>query len=423
MKTYPVVDLTGDKYLNPDGYVWNDGEGSHERAVGQITSISVHHDAANRPHDYDSVGRYHAEAAEHYQRLGNGLQYHAKIDNQGTIFLIRPFTTWLNVVGSSANVSTLAVCLDGDFQTGQQQPTQEQYEALKQLLDELSTQHPEFPANQSNVYPHRFFSATDCCGDNLVPFVDSYRNNGGNVEIPQVGYDWPSMQPNQPVPAPAPDVSALPVMTHPASTPAPEPTPPTYWRLKDQTGTQLAAYSNEANALAGWGERGNSQDIRIISPDGTDVTPAPQPPAGGQGGSVPTPTPEPASVPAVEPMVVGNSATPPAQGGALDIIPRSGTATLGKAAKIYDLLTLQPVGIVAASDLNPKTLTIKGSVEVDGLWYLLTQNMVDATANGVYHGIRVSDFLPKQDATAVQVESGFFNSISKFLSGLWPFKH
>src|SRR6476620_11254094 len=124
MKQYlsEAIDLTGDSYLNPVPAVYDNGV--HNRSVGQITSISIHHDASPRPHDYDSIARYHQEAAEHYARLGPGLQYFAKIDNVGQIFYIRPFTTWLYAVGSAENVTTLPICLDGNFET--QQPTREQ---------------------------------------------------------------------------------------------------------------------------------------------------------------------------------------------------------------------------------------------------------------------------------------------------------
>lgn len=218
MKVYPLVELTSDKYLNPDGYIWNDNEGSHYRHLNQITSFSIHHDAAPRPHGYDSVGRYHTEATEHYLRLGFGLQYHFKIDNQGTIFQIRPLDTWLNCIGSAENLTTLAICLDGNFET--ETPTQEQFEALKQLLDDLSTNHPEFPAAQGNVWPHDHFSATACCGANLIPWVNMYRDNMGAVGVPQVGYDWPTMQANPMPPAPAPPAT-LPPAVHPAPVPTP----------------------------------------------------------------------------------------------------------------------------------------------------------------------------------------------------------
>ena len=203
MKNYigEIVDLRGDSYLNPANALYPDG-GRHQRAVGTITSIAVHHDATVRPHNYDSVARYKQEAREHYNRLGPGLQYHFKIDNVGTIFWIRPLELWVWAVGAQENVSTINICLDGYFHPDvNQKPTREQYEALKQLLDWLCTQHPEFPADQNDVRPHRFYSSTACCGNTLVPFVDGYRNGLGNVEIPTESvYDWPELQPHTETP-------------------------------------------------------------------------------------------------------------------------------------------------------------------------------------------------------------------------------
>jgi hypothetical protein len=216
-----INDLTGDSYLNPVGAAYGDGSGTHQRNVASITSISVHHDASTRPHDYDSVARYRQEAAEHYARLGPGLQYHYKIDNTGVIFKIRPHETWLYVVGSAENTSCLAICLDGDFETGAQTPTREQYEALSQLVINLCDNHPEFPATYPNVRPHRDYSPTDCCGDYLVPYVYAIKDKASAEAIPgDAVYDWPELQPAPP-PAPTP-----PPAPAPAPKPAPAPTPP-----------------------------------------------------------------------------------------------------------------------------------------------------------------------------------------------------
>lgn len=226
MKTYQVVDLTGDGYLNPVGAAYGDGSGTHQRNVNKITSISIHHDAMIRPHDYDSVARYKQEAAGHYNRLGPGLQYHYKIDNTGVIFKIRPLTTWLYVVGSAENVSTIAICLDGYFHPPyNQQPTREQYEALGQLLTELCEQHPEFPATWPDVRPHRDFSATACPGDGLAPWVFAIQSKKDALNIPaSATYDWPSYQPSTPDPKPT-DPVPTPPSTTPSPTPAPIPAP------------------------------------------------------------------------------------------------------------------------------------------------------------------------------------------------------
>lgn len=263
MKSYitEMVDLTGDSYLNP---AWPE----HQRPENWITSLAVHHDAQSRPHDYDSVARYKAEASLHYQELGPGLMYHYKIDNTGVIFKVRPHTLWLHAVGSQENTSTINICLDGYFHPDQNQvPTLEQYEALKELLDWLSTQNPQFSAAQSDVFPHRHFSATACCGDTLVPFVDGYRLNGGNVAIPNVPYDWPSLQPDSQTVQP-PSQPALPVPTPASPADSSIPTIEVNYRVYSQ-GKQIGAYKVASNAVNKF--RADGGDT-IKDGNGVDVT-------------------------------------------------------------------------------------------------------------------------------------------------------
>ncbi|MET3349052.1 UNVERIFIED_ORG: hypothetical protein ABID57_000721 [Arthrobacter sp. UYEF1] len=253
MKDYigQIIDLTGDSYLNPVPAVFDNGV--HTRRVGQITSLSIHHDASLLQHDYDSVARYHSEAAEHYKRLGPGMQYHYRIDNVGQIFQIRALTTWLYCVGSSENVTTLAICLDGNFEL--QQPTREQLEALYQLVENLCTQHPEFPATWPDVRPHSDFSATACCGANLrnriYPIVDQA---SAQAQLLNVGdYDWPTYQPDYaaptppapavpvPVRVPEPTIPASTVTTPPVAPATPPPVPEVVNQTPCTTETQQAA--------------------------------------------------------------------------------------------------------------------------------------------------------------------------------------
>lgn len=197
MKTYPITDLQGDAYLNP-------GWSSHQRTLGSITHIAIHHDAVQRPHSYDSVARYRSEAKEHYNRLGPGLQYHYKIDNIGTILKIRPHTTWLYAVGTNANTSTVHICIDGYFHAPyNQQPTREQYEALAQLIVKLTG---ELRVPYANVWGHRSFKATACPGDNLAPYVFQVDSQATANNIPNVPYDWPDLQPKPPVTPPLPTI-------------------------------------------------------------------------------------------------------------------------------------------------------------------------------------------------------------------------
>lgn len=288
MKNYinNVVDLTGDSYLNPAGAAYGDGTGTHQRNVNQITSISIHHDASQRPHDYDSVTRYRQEAAQHYNRLGPGLQYHYKIDNTGTIFKIRPLTTWLYAVGSAENVTSIAICLDGYFHPPyNEKPTREQYEALGQLLVNLCEQHPEFPATYPDVRPHRDFSATACPGDNLAPWVFAIQSKTDVQNIPgDAVYDWPSEQPSVPNPTPTPSTPTKPTVTI------------NYRVFKG--GKQIGAYSLDTNA---WNKYKAENGDLIKDQNGNDVTaqlqakfsPVPVPDPTDDHTNVPTPEPVP----------------------------------------------------------------------------------------------------------------------------------
>lgn len=193
MKNY----LTGTDSLL-DNPIINPSWPANERPLSDIQYIIVHHEAQDRPHDYTNTPRYEAEAT--YQNNSSipgsqGIQYHAHIDNQGTITFLRPLTTYLWHCGNlDVNKKSIAVCVDGNLTT--QQPTREQFEALKELLDYWSTPASgAFPADQGDVYGHRQFSATNCPGDNMIGFVNDYRTTRGNPTIPDVPYDWPEYQP------------------------------------------------------------------------------------------------------------------------------------------------------------------------------------------------------------------------------------
>ncbi len=271
MKTYPVRDVTGDKYLNPAP--------PETRPEKNITRIICHHDAVARPHDYDTMARLRNEAAAHYKTLGPGLQYHYSIDNTGEIFYVRPHTATLWHAGDiSVNRTSIGIKLDGYFHPGvNQKPTREQLEALQQLLVNLCTQHPEFPADQNDVFGHREISSTACPGNEMFPYVVQFRNTGKITPQADIVYDWPSMQPNTPTPPPT-------------TTPAPVPTQPSvevsYRVFKG--GKQIGAYKLDTNA---WNKYKAEAADNIITSSGQDITeqlrmkfepPAPVPP-------VPTP--------------------------------------------------------------------------------------------------------------------------------------
>ena len=225
--------------------ILNPGWPEQRRDVGNITHIIVHHEAQEETAEYDDDSRYEAEAE--YQNNtsipgSRGLQYHFKIDNVGLINQVRPLdiSTW-HAGNLDINNHSVAICVDGNFES--QEPTREQFEALKQLLDWLCTEHPEFPAVQSDVYGHsevidrRFFpGGTACPGKNLIGFVVNYRNSNGNPAMPDVPYQHPELQPQETVVVEQPSAPAPGTIVQPATAPTnettpvestPTPTPPT----------------------------------------------------------------------------------------------------------------------------------------------------------------------------------------------------
>jgi len=196
-------------------------QGSH--AVAGITHIVVHHDAQFRPDAYDDETRYVQQANFHIGRGEDGLQYNYKISNLGDIYLCRNWTDILWHCGNYAvNCASIAICLDGNMES--QVPTSQQIQALQDLLDNLTTEHPEFPASQGNVWYHNEVAlpggATACCGRNLKPAIVEYRADGDIVN----------------------DVPAAPVIPQ-------VPVTNKYYRVFDYNGTQVGAYTTLQNAM------------------------------------------------------------------------------------------------------------------------------------------------------------------------------
>jgi hypothetical protein len=157
------------------------------------------------------------------------------VDNVGEIFWCRNHEETLWHCGNyPVNRTSIAICVDGDFT--QQTPTREQYIGLKSLLDNLCTQHPEFPADEGQCFTHKDFAATACPGT-LKDFIDQYRVTGTATPIPEVPYNDGTMGNTTPIPQPPivveptppviPPVVEPPVITPPPAAGDPtEPVPP-----------------------------------------------------------------------------------------------------------------------------------------------------------------------------------------------------
>lgn len=183
------IDRIG-KYLQP-GRSW------FTRNVNTIKVFSIHHDAI--PHDNRSADEILNQIYNTHKDKGwPGASYHYYIHRDGTVYQLNKheWVTWIDGV----NWDAIGIVLNGYFHPDfNNKPTTAQLVALKELLDELSTQHPEFPAGKDDVYGHRERSATACPGDNFFPYVKEYREKNGNV-------NWGGSTPT-PEPTPQPITS------------------------------------------------------------------------------------------------------------------------------------------------------------------------------------------------------------------------
>jgi hypothetical protein len=110
-----------------------------------------------------------------------GLAYHFVIGKDGTVAQTNSFAdiTWHDAI----NNDSIGILLVGYFHSPKnEKPTKEQLKSLKELLDQLCTQHPEFPADHDDVVGHRERSSTACPGDNLIGYVKDYRHKKGVVK-------------------------------------------------------------------------------------------------------------------------------------------------------------------------------------------------------------------------------------------------
>lgn len=165
--------------INRVGKYLQSGRSWYTRKASSIKAITVHHSAF--PHsgktDDQILDSFYSV---HKGKNWPGLSYHFVIPESGKIYQINEltWTTWHD----SSNYDSIGICLNGYFHPDHNnQPTKAQLDSLKWLLDNLCTQHPEFPAAQGDVYGHRDIGSTACPGNILYPYVTEYRNKKGEV--------------------------------------------------------------------------------------------------------------------------------------------------------------------------------------------------------------------------------------------------
>lgn len=174
------------------------------RSLSKISLIAVHHAGDGRVWNdqYDAIAEYTSQANYHIRKVwgtsasgakyyGDGIMYHFKIHRDGTVYWTRNLeeATWH---ASNANPIAIGVCLDGDLT--KQKPSKAQIVSLKKLLDELCTQHAEFPANHTGVYGHGELKKYKCytaCPGSALQYCQEYRDTGDIAEAALPATDDP----------------------------------------------------------------------------------------------------------------------------------------------------------------------------------------------------------------------------------------
>lgn len=166
-----IIDKIG-KYKQPNRFWFT-------RNVNTITKISVHHDAI--PHSDKTAEQVMQQIMNGHVAQGwVGASYHYYIHKDGKVYQLNKLeeVTWIDGI----NWDALGIVMNGYFHPSyNNSPTKEQLISLKALLDELTTQHPEFPAGKADVLAHRDRAQTACNGDKAYPYVKEYREKLGNV--------------------------------------------------------------------------------------------------------------------------------------------------------------------------------------------------------------------------------------------------
>ena len=156
------------------------GRSWYDREEKDIEKIVVHHSAIKMDKRLSDETLLDQIMRVHVGHDWPGLSYHYVICPNGNIHKCNEHTdiTWHDTINSDS----LAVLVCGYFHPDvNDEPTKEQLISLKELLDWLCTENPQFPADEDDVVGHRDRSATNCPGDILNKYVREYRENKGSV--------------------------------------------------------------------------------------------------------------------------------------------------------------------------------------------------------------------------------------------------
>jgi hypothetical protein len=190
--------------------------GTRGKFIAPPHSVTIHHPASNKTKDpmatFKAISKY----------KGGYFPYHIYITDYDDYIYITQYLsgyTWHNS-NEQANKDSIAISVDGNHQIDK--PSEKQLLKLKQVLDDLSSNWfsqngwTKFDVNLDPKKKERITysfgktpyvlhwhnevakSPTSCCGKNLQPYVQEYRDKRGAV-------NWGSAPEPAPQPVPVPE--------------------------------------------------------------------------------------------------------------------------------------------------------------------------------------------------------------------------
>lgn len=127
-------------------------------------TIVIHHSVSSRDKTtIPQINEWHKARDFTLSSMGYYIGYHYVIMGDGTVTQVRKDDQLgCHVLGK--NLGKIGICLTGNFMADE--PSRQQIESLENLCDTLKERY-----QISEVYAHREFSKTECCGDNLFKWI------------------------------------------------------------------------------------------------------------------------------------------------------------------------------------------------------------------------------------------------------------
>lgn len=158
-----------------------------EKTQGAYTRITVHHSADPNPVELDGTSARTYEAMREIQKAhmdGKTTQYgdigyHFVIDPYGRLLEGRDIAYQGAHAYGDNNILNIGICLIGNFD--KERPTKA---ALETLQRELDTLRQRYDIPKTRVYGHRELRSTECPGENLMRWVQTYRGGTVNASAP-----------------------------------------------------------------------------------------------------------------------------------------------------------------------------------------------------------------------------------------------